>query len=82
MEISNELDYEGVRPVTPDNDCIQSVKTVIIQKSQAVQAKQIEVLNMQTEVKKNFFFIELRYIYTFLGGARSGNDILQSLFDK
>ncbi|KAJ3211204.1 hypothetical protein HDU82_006437 [Entophlyctis luteolus] len=39
-EISDELDYEGIRPVSPDLDCILTAKQVIMEKARAIIQKQ------------------------------------------
>ncbi|KAI9333936.1 armadillo-type protein [Zopfochytrium polystomum] len=52
-EISDELDYEGVRPVSPDLDCILTAKLVVREKAKAVQLKQQEIrshLNLKVPV--------------------------------
>jgi hypothetical protein len=49
-EISDELDHEGIRPVSPDMECIHTAKHVIVEKSQAVRARQLELLRKKYEV--------------------------------
>ncbi|TPX40959.1 hypothetical protein SeMB42_g03105 [Synchytrium endobioticum] len=60
-EICNELDHEGVRPVTPDLECVQISKQVQIEKSQVVQQRQLELVKKKTEgdfVKERTFLQE------------------------
>ncbi|KAJ3346620.1 hypothetical protein HDU83_002823 [Entophlyctis luteolus] len=43
-EISDELDYEGIRPVSPDLDCILTAKQVIMEKARAIIQKQDDII--------------------------------------
>ncbi|KAJ3108221.1 hypothetical protein HDU97_001755 [Phlyctochytrium planicorne] len=48
-EIASELYVEGIRPVTPDVECISTAKAVIIEKAQVVQTKQKDILQRKSK---------------------------------
>ncbi|KAI8849132.1 hypothetical protein BC829DRAFT_199904 [Chytridium lagenaria] len=52
-EIDHELYIEGIRPVTPDIECIFTAKSVTTEKSQIVQNKQKEILKKKAEDENN-----------------------------
>lgn len=49
-EITEEFKQEGVRPITPDLDCIQSVEDVVISKIQGVIGTQNNILESSKQV--------------------------------
>ncbi|ORY47739.1 ARM repeat-containing protein [Rhizoclosmatium globosum] len=51
-EISDELDYEGIRPISPDLDCINTAKQVIVEKAQAIQQKQADLIKRKNEAER------------------------------
>ena len=58
-EISHELYIEGIRPVTPDMDCINTAKEVIVDKARTVQTKQNEFLRKKYEIeneRENYYY--------------------------
>eukprot|EP00842_Homolaphlyctis_polyrhiza_P006983 jgi/Hompol1/874/HPOL_005283-RA len=63
IEIADELEFEGIRPVSPDLDCINTVKQVIVKKAEGVYNKQTELLRKSDEKQKKEeqqFFDHLR----------------------
>ncbi|KAJ3070178.1 hypothetical protein HDU98_006795 [Podochytrium sp. JEL0797] len=51
-EISDELDYMGIRPISPDLDCINTAKHVIVEKANAIQQKQDEIIKRKNEAER------------------------------
>ncbi|KAI9346986.1 armadillo-type protein [Obelidium mucronatum] len=51
-EISEELDNEGIRPISPDLDCINTAKQVIVEKAQAIQGKQADFIKRKNESER------------------------------
>ena len=49
-EISDELEFEGIRVVSPDLDCLNTVKDVISMKAQDVKSRQLELCRKSQEV--------------------------------
>ncbi|KAJ3057523.1 hypothetical protein HK097_004045 [Rhizophlyctis rosea] len=48
-EISAELEYEGIRPVTPDLECVSTAKEVTVDKANVVLQQQLELIKIQRE---------------------------------
>ncbi|KAJ3292855.1 hypothetical protein HK104_004956 [Borealophlyctis nickersoniae] len=48
-EISDELDYDGIRPVSPDLECVMAAKGVVVEKAERVVAKQQDIVRRQQE---------------------------------
>lgn len=49
-EISNELNYEGIRAVSPDLENIQTSRAMVKKKALAVQTRQKEIARKTDEV--------------------------------
>ncbi|KAJ1552424.1 hypothetical protein HK096_000231, partial [Nowakowskiella sp. JEL0078] len=49
-EISVELEHEGIRPITPDIECIETSKKVVRRKAEVILEKQKEVIRKKQEV--------------------------------
>ena len=49
-EIGEELKYQGIRPISPDLDCIKAVEDCILKKAEHVYKKQVELDRKQGEV--------------------------------
>ncbi|KAJ3409452.1 hypothetical protein CcCBS67573_g01272 [Chytriomyces confervae] len=52
-EISQELEYEGIRPISPDLDCIKTATQVIVDKARAIKQKQNEIIQRKTECENH-----------------------------
>ena len=52
-ELTSELYFENIRPVTPDQDCIDTVALEIKTKAQTIQSKQNEYIQRQLEEEHN-----------------------------
>ncbi|KAJ3039751.1 hypothetical protein HDV00_011878 [Rhizophlyctis rosea] len=48
-EISAELEYEGIRPVTPDLECVKTAKEVTVDKAKVVLEQQLELICNQRQ---------------------------------
>nr|KAJ3420520.1 hypothetical protein HK105_005580 [Polyrhizophydium stewartii] len=62
-EIADELAFEGIRPVSPDLDCIQTVHQVVLKKAEGVLQRQMDLRRKSDEGKRdleNAFFGELK----------------------
>ncbi|KAI8607701.1 armadillo-type protein [Chytriomyces sp. MP71] len=51
-EISEELDHEGIRPISPDLDCINTAKQVIVEKARAIKNKQMDIVEKKSETER------------------------------
>ncbi|KAJ3131086.1 hypothetical protein HK100_006830 [Physocladia obscura] len=52
QEISDELDSEGIRPISPDLHCINTAKQVIIEKARAIQLKQADIVGRKNDTER------------------------------
>jgi hypothetical protein len=55
-EIASELEYEAIRPITPDGDCIRLSRQMIRKKADTVLLKQKEIARKKQEVHQPFDF--------------------------
>ncbi|KAH6572234.1 hypothetical protein BASA60_006735 [Batrachochytrium salamandrivorans] len=51
IEIADELGFEGIRPVSPDQDCIDTVRSVLQTKYDSVYQRQTEIQRQSDEMK-------------------------------
>jgi hypothetical protein len=72
-EVSDELDCEGIRPVTPDAACIKVSKDTTIKKAEEVWERQHEVARRSEEVE--YFSYEQLFISRRKSATMSNNFI-------
>lgn len=55
-EVSKELYFENIRPVTPDVECIRQVQQEVEAKIKTVQTIQLDSIDQNLKVQSLFFF--------------------------
>ncbi|OAJ40742.1 hypothetical protein BDEG_24442 [Batrachochytrium dendrobatidis JEL423] len=84
LEIADELKFEGIRPVSPDQDCINTVHAVIKKKAEGVYQRQSEIQRKADEIKKKqetLFYEDMR-IREILRAQQNARPQIESRFQR
>ena len=67
VEISDELAFEGIRPISPDQECIETVKEIFLGKVEGVRQKQLEFESKLQDVRYNvhIYFLDWNVLNLF-----------------
>jgi hypothetical protein len=74
-EIDEDLSVEGIRPTTPDMQCIAFAKSMTTKKGQKVLQKQMEIIQ---RTKSLALKEELKFYDHFISVTRNQREIIQS----